>query len=42
MSINRNKKSINLNLKKPEAAEVIYRLAQSSQVLIENFLPGTT
>lgn len=42
MSINRNKKSINLDLKKPEAREVIYRLAANCQVVIENFVPGTT
>ena len=42
MSINRNKKSINLNLKNPEATDIIYRLAASSQVVIENFIPGTT
>ncbi|MEW6274107.1 MAG: CaiB/BaiF CoA-transferase family protein [Bacillota bacterium] len=41
LSINRNKKSITVNLKAPEGKEIIYRLAKEADVLIENFLPGT-
>lgn len=40
-SINRNKKSITLNLKKPEAAEIFKRLVVHADVVIENFRPGT-
>ncbi|MEW5899794.1 MAG: CoA transferase, partial [Bacillota bacterium] len=41
LSINRNKKSITVNLKAPEGKEIIYRLAKEADVMIENFLPGT-
>ncbi len=37
LSINRNKRSIGLNLKRPEAVEVIKRLAARSDVMIESF-----
>lgn len=36
----RNKKSLALNLKTPEAQEVVRRLASEADVLIENFRPG--
>ncbi|ALX65953.1 CaiB/BaiF CoA transferase family protein [Microbacterium sp. XT11] len=38
---NRNKLGITLNLKSPEAAEVLDRLVQRADVLVENFRPGT-
>ncbi len=38
---NRNKKSIAIDLKKPEGAEVARRLAASADVVVENFKPGT-
>lgn len=38
---NRNKKSIALDLHKPEGAEVARRLAASADVVAENFKPGT-
>lgn len=41
LSANRNKKSISLDLKKPESAEIIGRLAGWSDVVVENFRPGT-
>ncbi|MCL5774094.1 MAG: CoA transferase [Firmicutes bacterium] len=41
LSINRNKKSIALNLKSQQAVEIIYKLAETSDVFIENFRPGT-
>ncbi len=41
MSINRNKKSVALNLKTPGGREILVRLAGESDVLIENFRPGT-
>jgi crotonobetainyl-CoA:carnitine CoA-transferase CaiB-like acyl-CoA transferase len=40
IAVNRNKKSITLNLKEEEGREIFYRLAQSSDVLVENYRPG--
>ena len=40
--INRNKKSIALNLKHPRAQEVFQRLARTADVVVEGFRPGTT
>lgn len=40
LSVNRNKKSITVNLKHPKGKEIIYKLAAISDVLIENFRPG--
>jgi len=37
---NRNKKSIGIDLRKPEGAEVARRLAASADVVAENFKPG--
>ncbi|MFQ5850535.1 MAG: CaiB/BaiF CoA transferase family protein [Candidatus Binatia bacterium] len=39
-SLNRNKKSLTLDFRKSEGAEIVLRLAQHSDVLIENFRPG--
>jgi crotonobetainyl-CoA:carnitine CoA-transferase CaiB-like acyl-CoA transferase len=36
----RNKKSLTLNLRNPEAIEILLRLAEIAHVLIENFRPG--
>jgi crotonobetainyl-CoA:carnitine CoA-transferase CaiB-like acyl-CoA transferase len=41
LSINRNKKSIALNLKNARAREVALNLAETSDIAIENFTPGT-
>jgi CoA:oxalate CoA-transferase len=41
MSINRNKKSIVLNLKTAGGREILLRLAEKSDILVENFRPGT-
>ena len=41
MSVNRNKKSMTLNLKKEKALEIIHKLIKQSDVLLENFRPGT-
>lgn len=38
---NRNKKSITVDLKKKEGQEIIRRLAKRSDILLENFLPGS-
>ena len=42
LSVNRNKKSITLNLKNPRALDVVKDLVSKSDVFIENFVPGTT
>ncbi len=41
LSVNRNKRSITLNLKDAAGREILRTLAQRCDVLIENFLPGT-
>jgi crotonobetainyl-CoA:carnitine CoA-transferase CaiB-like acyl-CoA transferase len=41
MSVNRNKKSMTLNLKQDKAIEIIHKLIKSADVLLENFRPGT-
>ncbi|MYI82767.1 MAG: CoA transferase, partial [Chloroflexi bacterium] len=40
-SINRGKKSIMLDLKAPEATEIVHRLAPRADVVTEHFSPGT-
>jgi crotonobetainyl-CoA:carnitine CoA-transferase CaiB-like acyl-CoA transferase len=41
LSINRNKESVTLDFKKPEARAILDRLIAKSDVLVENFRPGT-
>lgn len=41
LSINRNKKSITVDMGSAEGKEIIYRLARTADVAIENFRPGT-
>jgi len=41
-SLNRNKKSIALNLKSRGALEILYRLIELADVIVEGFRPGTT
>ena len=41
MNLNRNKKSITLNLKTDEGKRVFFDLVAKSDVIIENFRPGT-
>lgn len=41
LSVNRNKRSIALDLKQPAAQEVLWRLIEDADVLVENFSPGT-
>ena len=38
---NRNKRSLCVDVKRPEGLELVHRLLSSSDVLIENFRPGT-
>ena len=40
MVLNRNKRGITLDTRKPAGREVVYRLARTADVLIENFRPG--
>jgi len=40
LSINRNKKSLAVNLKDPRGLEIIQRLARICDVVVENFRPG--
>ncbi len=40
LSINRNKKSITIDMKTAEGVELVRRLAATADVLIENFRPG--
>lgn len=40
--INRNKKSISLNLKKEHGRDIFYRLAAEVDVIVENYRPGVT
>lgn len=37
----RNKKSVTLNLREPEGQEIVKRLVKDTDILIENFRPGT-
>ena len=37
----RNKKSLTLNLKLPEAQEIVRKLAERADIVVENFRPGT-
>ncbi len=41
LALNRNKRSVTLDLKHPKAKEVIERLLPACDVLLENFRPGT-
>jgi len=41
MSVNRNKKSLTLNLKAPAAIKIFTDLVKMSDVVLENFRPGT-
>ena len=41
LSLNRNKKSITLNLKHAEAKQIFLTLSKEADVVVENFRPGT-
>lgn len=41
LSCNRNKQSMTLNLKHPEAVSIVLELIKEADVLVENFSPGT-
>src|SRR4051812_111822 len=40
--INRNKKSIALNLKSEEGKEILYELVKEADIFVENYRPGVT
>ncbi|MEK0316144.1 CaiB/BaiF CoA transferase family protein [Cohnella sp. 56] len=40
LAFNRNKRSLALNLKTQEAKEIIYKLAEQCDIVVENFRPG--
>ena len=42
LSVNRNKKSVTINLKTVEGREILYKLVEKSDVFIENFRPRVT
>jgi formyl-CoA transferase len=41
LSINRNKRSVTIDLKNPDGKRVLERLIEKSDVVVENFSPGT-
>lgn len=41
LSVNRNKKSMTLNLKTEKGREIFFKLVQKSDVVLESFRPGT-
>jgi CoA:oxalate CoA-transferase len=41
MSLNRNKRSITLNLKAPKAKELFIEMVKKADVVVENYRPGT-
>jgi crotonobetainyl-CoA:carnitine CoA-transferase CaiB-like acyl-CoA transferase len=40
LAMNRNKRSVGLNLKDPRARDIVLRLAATSDLVVENFRPG--
>jgi crotonobetainyl-CoA:carnitine CoA-transferase CaiB-like acyl-CoA transferase len=40
MAVNANKRSVTLDLAKPQAREIVHRLAEGADVVVSNFRPG--
>lgn len=40
LQVNRNKKAITINIKRPEGREVLFKLLQDADILLEGFRPG--
>lgn len=40
LAVNRNKRSITVDFKRPEGLEILHKLVKSSDVLVENFVSG--
>jgi succinate--hydroxymethylglutarate CoA-transferase len=40
LAVNRNKRSMTVDFKKPEGLEIIHRLIERSDILVENFISG--
>ena len=41
IGVNRNKRSMGLDLSRPEGREVLLRMLENADVLLENYKPGT-
>ena len=41
LSINRNKRGLSVNVKTPEGRQIVQGLARVSDIMMENFRPGT-
>src|ERR1700749_4479687 len=41
LAVNRNKRSITLNLKDPRCREIVLRMVEDADILVENFKVGT-
>lgn len=41
LAVNRNKRSLAVDLKSPEGREVVWKIAMKADVVVENFRPGT-
>ncbi|EPS96565.1 hypothetical protein FOMPIDRAFT_1038142 [Fomitopsis schrenkii] len=40
LAVNRNKRSMTVNLKHPEGLAIVHKLVQQSDILVENYIPG--
>lgn len=41
-AVNRNKRSVTLNLKSKEGCEILYKMAKNADILVESFRPNVT
>ena len=40
LKVNRNKKSVGLSFQHPDGVKILHELAKTSDVLVENYIPG--